>query len=63
MENNKNNKTKLLTDLLNIKYPIILAPMFLVSNVKMLVAASKVGITGAIPALNLEQMKPFKKRL
>ena len=41
-----------ITSLLNIKYPIILAPMFLVSNVKMLVAASKSGITGCVPALN-----------
>ncbi|PJB14363.1 MAG: nitronate monooxygenase [Flavobacteriales bacterium CG_4_9_14_3_um_filter_32_8] len=63
MENNKNNKTKLLTDLLNIKYPIILAPMFLVSNVKMLVAASKVGITGAIPALNFRTIEAFEKAL
>ena len=39
-----------LSDLLGIKYPIIMAPMFLVSNTKMIVEAVKSGITGAIPA-------------
>lgn len=38
--------------LLDIQHPIIMAPMFLVSNEDMLVAASKCGIAGAIPALN-----------
>lgn len=41
-----------LTKTLNIKYPIILAPMFLVSNNKMLIEAYKNGIIGCIPALN-----------
>ncbi|HNP18911.1 MAG TPA: nitronate monooxygenase [Fulvivirga sp.] len=41
-----------LTKMLGINYPIIMAPMFLVSNVDMTVAAIKAGITGAIPALN-----------
>jgi nitronate monooxygenase len=41
-----------LTDLLGIKYPIIMAPMFLVSNTKMIIEALKSGITGVIPALN-----------
>ncbi len=59
----KAQKTKLLTELLNIKYPIILAPMFLVSNIKMLVAASKAGITGAIPALNFRTIEEFEKAL
>lgn len=49
-----------LTELLNIKYPIILAPMFLVSNIKMLVAASEAGITGAIPALNYRTIEEFE---
>src|SRR3989304_5311242 len=60
---NKAQKTKSLTELLNIKYPIILAPMFLVSSVKMLVAASKAGITGAIPALNFRTIEDFEKAL
>ena len=41
-----------LTELLDIRYPIILAPMYLVSNVLMVVEATKAGITGAKPALN-----------
>ncbi len=45
------NTTKL-TELLKIKYPIIQAPMFLVSNTKMVIEAMKSGIAGCIPALN-----------
>jgi nitronate monooxygenase len=41
-----------LTNLLDIKYPIIMAPMFLVSNTNMIIAGIKAGITGAIPAMN-----------
>lgn len=41
-----------LTEMLKIQYPIIMAPMFLVSDVKMVKAACEAGITGAIPALN-----------
>ena len=40
------------TKLINVKYPIIMAPMFLVSNTKMIIAALNSGITAAIPALN-----------
>jgi nitronate monooxygenase len=43
---------KSLTDLLNIEVPIIVAPMFLVSNEAMIIAACKAGATAAIPALN-----------
>ncbi len=41
-----------LSQMLGIKYPIIMAPMFLVSNTAMVIEALKSGITGAIPALN-----------
>jgi nitronate monooxygenase len=41
-----------LSDLLGIDYPIIIAPMFLVSNVEMLIAGIKAGATAAVPALN-----------
>lgn len=37
---------------LGIQHPIILAPMFLVSDVNMVLAALRSGITAAIPALN-----------
>ncbi len=41
-----------LKQLLGIDYPIIMAPMFLISNSKMIIEALSCGITGAIPALN-----------
>src|SRR3989344_5253644 len=49
-----------LCKLLGIKYPIIMAPMFLVSNEKMLIAASKKGIAGAIPALNYRTVEELR---
>ena len=55
-----------LTRLLNIKYPVIQAPMFLVSNVAMVTEAMKAGIAGCIPALNyrtLEELKAAIKQL
>lgn len=52
-----------LSTLLNIEHPIIMAPMFLVSNVAMLVAASKVGITGCVPALNYRTIEEFETAL
>ncbi|MFK8045556.1 MAG: NAD(P)H-dependent flavin oxidoreductase [Crocinitomicaceae bacterium] len=55
-----NDKTTLLTDLLSVNYPVIMAPMFLVSNCKMLIAAGNNGITGAIPALNFRTIDAFK---
>lgn len=41
-----------LDKLLGIDYPIIVAPMFLISNVKMVKAALASGVTAAFPALN-----------
>ena len=38
--------------LLQIEFPVIMAPMFLVSNEEMIIEGIKSGITGAIPALN-----------
>lgn len=55
-----------LTELLKIKYPIIQAPMFLVSNVAMVTEAMKSGIAGCIPALNyrtLEELRAAIKEL
>ncbi|MDD7886170.1 nitronate monooxygenase family protein [Flavivirga sp. 57AJ16] len=55
-----------LTELLNIKYPVIQAPMFLVSNVAMVKEAMKGGIAGCIPALNyrtLEELRAAIKEL
>jgi nitronate monooxygenase len=41
-----------LDKLLGIEYPIIVAPMFLISNTKMIKAALANGVTAAFPALN-----------
>lgn len=52
-----------LTTLLNIKYPIIQAPMFLVSNVAMVTEAMKSGIAGCIPALNYRTLDELRSAL
>ena len=49
-----------LTQLLNIKYPIIQAPMFLVSNTAMVIEAMKSGIAGCIPALNYRTLDALR---
>jgi nitronate monooxygenase len=49
-----------LTQLLNIKYPIIQAPMFLVSNTAMVIEAMKGGIAGCIPALNYRTLDELR---
>ena len=41
-----------LTEILGIKYPIIMAPMFLVTNTKMMISALNCDIAACIPALN-----------
>jgi len=41
-----------LTKTFDIKYPVILAPMFLVNNTEMLIEAFNSGIMGCIPSLN-----------
>ena len=52
-----------LTEMLGIKYPIIMAPMFLVSNAKMTIEGIKAGATGAIPALNYRTDVAFREAL
>lgn len=54
---------KSLTEILNIQHPVIMAPMFLVSNAKMLIAAGNAGITGAVPALNYRTDEEFRAAL
>lgn len=49
-----------LTSLLNIKYPIIIAPMFLVSNTKMVIEGMKSGVAGCIPALNYRTLEELR---
>ncbi|MDO1500873.1 nitronate monooxygenase [Winogradskyella maritima] len=52
-----------LTKQLNITYPIIQAPMFLVSNVAMVTEAMKAGIAGCIPALNYRTLDELREAL
>jgi len=49
-----------LAELLGIDYPIIMAPMFLVSNTRMVISALNSGITAAYPALNYRTIEEFK---
>lgn len=55
-----------LQDLLQIEHPVIMAPMFLVSNVAMSIEGMKQGIATCIPALNyrtLEELRVACKEL
>jgi nitronate monooxygenase len=52
-----------LTRMLGIDYPVIMAPMFLVSNAKMIIEGCNAGIAGAIPALNYRTDYDFRKAL
>lgn len=52
-----------LTELLGIELPIIMAPMFLVTNSDMVVAAAESGIAGCIPALNYRTIEDLEKGL
>lgn len=52
-----------LTETFSIKYPIIMAPMFLVSNKEMLFAAAEAGITGCTPALNWRTPEDFEEAM
>jgi len=52
-----------LNDILGIKFPIIQAPMFLVSNTAMVIEAMKCGIAGCIPALNYRTLDELREAL
>ena len=56
-------KSTKLTELLQIKYPIIQAPMFLVSNTSLVIEAMKGGIAGCIPALNYRTLDELRHAL
>lgn len=45
-------KNTTIDQMLGIDYPVIVAPMFLISNTKMIKAALQSGVTAAFPALN-----------
>jgi nitronate monooxygenase len=52
-----------LTSALAIRYPVIMAPMFLVSNEKMVKAAMDNGIAGTFPSLNFRKEGELKQVL
>ena len=51
------------TQQFDIRYPIICAPMFLVSSVKMVVAASESGGLGTFPALNYRPIERYRQTI
>jgi nitronate monooxygenase len=53
-------RRNLLCEMINIQFPLIVAPMFLVSNEKMVLAAIESGATGAIPALNYRTLHDLR---
>jgi len=52
-----------LDKMLGIDYPIIIAPMFLISNTKMIKAALQSGVTAAFPALNYRTDQELRKAI
>ncbi len=52
-----------LCTLLNIPYPIIMAPMFLITNAEMMIAAMNGGIAGCVPAHNYRTDADFRKAI
>ena len=52
-----------ITRMLDIRYPIIAAPMFLVSNPEMMVAVGEAGGLGTMPALNARTTEAFREAL
>jgi len=52
-----------LTEMLNIEFPMIMAPMFLVSNFEMVSEAMKNGIAGTFPSLNYRKDNELEELL
>ena len=52
-----------LCELLGIEFPVIMAPMFLVSDENMIIEAIRSGITGAIPALNYRDTDDLRRAI
>jgi len=51
------------TQMFGIQYPIVSAPMFLISCPKMLIAAGNAGAIGAMPSLNARSTEKFEEML
>jgi nitronate monooxygenase len=52
-----------ITEILKIRYPLIIAPMFLVSNTKMVIEGMKAGVAGCIPALNYRTLNELRSSI
>ena len=52
-----------LTRMLGIRYPIVAAPMFLISDVDMVVGVSEAGGLGTFPALNYRTTEQFREAI
>ena len=48
---------------IGLRYPLVSAPMFLLSNPAMLIAAAEAGILGAMPSLNARTTALFRQQL
>ncbi|HDR04086.1 MAG TPA: nitronate monooxygenase [Candidatus Marinimicrobia bacterium] len=51
------------TETFGIKYPIVLAPMFLVNTEALVIAAAKAGIMGTFPAMNFRPMSRYREAI
>lgn len=51
------------TEQFSLRFPIVSAPMFLVSNADMVVATAQAGGMGAVPALNFRPIENYQKAL
>ena len=54
-------KKKNIAEMLDIRYPIIMAPMFLVTNTQMMIEALNSNIAACIPALNYRTNNQLKQ--
>lgn len=54
---------KKINEILNVEHPIIMAPMFLVTNTKMMIEAMNSGIAACIPALNFQTIKELEEAI
>lgn len=58
-----NTKQQNLSEIIQIQHPIIMAPMFLISNVKMAIAGMESGVAACIPALNYRNTSLLKEAI
>ena len=63
MTNTQSPISTRLTEHFDIEYPIICAPMFLVSTVKLVVATCKAGGLGTFPAMNYRPMEKYREAI